>query len=41
MTVHDRQGTTCDPLEHEHLVDEMLDRIIGGDGWTRFRRATV
>jgi len=27
--------------EHEHLVDEMQDRISGGDGWMRLRRSTV
>lgn len=27
--------------EHEHLVDEMQDRVSGGDGWMRLRRATV
>ncbi|WP_430448715.1 IS1182 family transposase [Rhodophyticola sp.] len=27
--------------EHEHLVKEMQDRIRGGGGWMRLRRATV
>ncbi len=27
--------------EHEHLVEEMQDRISGREGWRRLRRATV
>ena len=27
--------------EHEHLVDEMTERIAGRDGWMRSRRSTV
>ena len=27
--------------EHEHLVDEMTERIAGRDGWMRLRRSTV
>ena len=27
--------------EHEHLVDEMTERIAGRNGWMRLRRSTV